>query len=80
MQRLLKRLTLKEDPSIYEDKDSHLARVLTVKDFLALGVGTIVSTSIFTYPEWWLRTMRACGSLLIHRRSHRCRPGCICLC
>ena len=50
MQRLLKRLTLKEDPSIYEDKDSHLARVLTVKDFLALGVGTIVSTSIFTLP------------------------------
>ncbi len=50
MRNLFRRLTLKEDPSIYEDKDSHLVRVLTVKDFLALGVGTIVSTSIFTLP------------------------------
>ncbi|AVK63129.1 amino acid permease [Lactobacillus sp. CBA3606] len=50
MHNFLKRLTLKEDPSIYEDKDAHLKRVLTVKDFLALGVGTIVSTSIFTLP------------------------------
>ena len=50
MSGFFKRLTLKEDPSIYEDKDSHLVRVLTVKDFLALGVGTIVSTSIFTLP------------------------------
>jgi hypothetical protein len=50
MSDFFKRLTLKEDPSIYEDKDSHLVRVLTVKDFLALGVGTIVSTSIFTLP------------------------------
>jgi Amino acid transporters len=50
MSGMFKRLTLKEDPSIYEDKDSHLVRVLTVKDFLALGVGTIVSTSIFTLP------------------------------
>lgn len=40
----------REDPSVYQDKDSHLARVLGVKDFLALGVGTIVSTSIFTLP------------------------------
>ncbi|MFD1418336.1 APC family permease [Companilactobacillus keshanensis] len=50
MSRIFKRLTLKEDPSIYEDKDANLVRVLTVKDFLALGVGTIVSTSIFTLP------------------------------
>ncbi|MCZ3394283.1 amino acid permease, partial [Enterococcus faecium] len=28
----------------------HLTRTLVVKDFLALGVGTIVSTSIFTLP------------------------------
>ncbi|WP_420835110.1 APC family permease [Secundilactobacillus kimchicus] len=40
----------REDPAVYQDKDSHLARVLGVKDFLALGVGTIVSTSIFTLP------------------------------
>ncbi len=39
-----------EDPAVYQDKDSHLARVLGVKDIIALGVGTIVSTSIFTSP------------------------------
>ncbi|MDR3242121.1 MAG: amino acid permease [Lactobacillaceae bacterium] len=44
------RLTQKEDASNYEDKDSMLQRVLGVKDFLALGVGTIVSASIFTLP------------------------------
>ena len=38
----------KEDPSVYKAKDAHLLQVLTTKDFLALGVGTIVSTAIFT--------------------------------
>lgn len=50
MKAFWRRLTLKENPSVYEDKDSHLPRVLRVRDFLALGVGTIVSTSIFTLP------------------------------
>lgn len=50
MKSIWKRITLKEDPGVYQDKDSHLMQVLTVKDFLALGVGTIVSTSIFTLP------------------------------
>jgi APA family basic amino acid/polyamine antiporter len=50
MGKLFSRLTLKENPNVYQDKDSHLKQVLTVKDFLALGVGTIVSTSIFTLP------------------------------
>lgn len=50
MKSFLKRLFLKEDPNVYKNKDAHLAQVLTVKDFLALGVGTIVSTSIFTLP------------------------------
>ena len=50
MHKIWKRFILKEDPSVYQDKDSHLMQVLTVKDFLALGVGTIVSTSIFTLP------------------------------
>ena len=50
MSSFLRRILLKEDPSVYEDKDSHLPRVLKVRDFLALGVGTIVSTSIFTLP------------------------------
>lgn len=40
----------KEDPNVYQDKDAHLVRTLRVRDFLALGVGTIVSTSIFTLP------------------------------
>ncbi len=50
LRQLFQRMTLKESPSVYEDKDAHLPRVLTVKDFLALGVGTIVSTTIFTLP------------------------------
>ncbi|MDO4912302.1 MAG: amino acid permease [Lactobacillus sp.] len=50
MKAFFKRLSLKEDPSTYQDKDSHLKRTLTTKDFLALGVGTIVSTGIFTLP------------------------------
>ena len=44
------KMTRKEDPSVYEDKDSHLVRSLRVRDFLGLGVGTIVSASIFTMP------------------------------
>lgn len=40
----------KEDPNVYKTKDAHLVRSLRVRDFLALGVGTIVSTSIFTLP------------------------------
>lgn len=40
----------KEDPSVYDTKDAHLVRSLRVRDFLALGIGTIVSTSIFTLP------------------------------
>lgn len=44
------RMTRKENPTIYQNKDGHLKRTLRVRDFLALGVGTIVSTSIFTLP------------------------------
>lgn len=44
------KLNRKEDPKIYENKDGHLVRTLKVRDILALGVGTIVSTSIFTLP------------------------------
>lgn len=40
----------KEDPRVYENKDGHLVRSLKVRDILALGVGTIVSASIFTLP------------------------------
>ena len=50
MTTLLKRMLRKEDPSVYEVKDAHLVRTLRVRDFLSLGVGTIVSTTIFTLP------------------------------
>ncbi|KRL22090.1 APC family permease [Lentilactobacillus kisonensis] len=50
MSRLTEKMFRKEDPLVYQDKDSHLIRSLTTKDFLALGVGTIVSASIFTLP------------------------------
>lgn len=40
----------KVDPAFYVAKDKHLTQSLGVKDFLALGVGTIISTSIFTLP------------------------------
>lgn len=47
---LWQKMNRKENPNIYQEKDGHLVRTLKVKDFLALGVGTIVSTSIFTLP------------------------------
>ena len=47
---LWKTMNRKEDPRVYENKDGHLVRSLKVKDILALGVGTIVSASIFTLP------------------------------
>lgn len=50
MGKLWKKMTHKKDPKEYQKKDAHLLQVLGVKDFLALGVGTIVSTSIFTLP------------------------------
>ncbi len=37
------KIARKEDPAIYQNKDGHLKRTLRVRDFLALGVGTIVS-------------------------------------
>lgn len=47
---LIARMFRREDPATYLRKDAHLNRVLRVRDFLALGVGTIVSASIFTLP------------------------------
>ncbi|MEJ6399889.1 APC family permease [Nicoliella sp. Es01] len=40
----------KVDFHFYAQKDKSLEKTLTVKDFLALGLGTILSTSIFTLP------------------------------
>lgn len=47
---LWKNMNRKTDPDMYRIKDGHLVRSLKVKDILALGVGTIVSASIFTLP------------------------------
>lgn len=48
--KLLSKMFYKQSPQKYEMKDGHLERSLKVKDLLALGVGMIVSTSIFTLP------------------------------
>lgn len=50
MKDFFNKIFKKAEPSVYQVKDAHLNRTLRVKDFLALGVGTIVSTSIFTLP------------------------------
>ena len=47
---LLKQIFKKEDIAKFQNKDAHLERTLRIRDFLALGVGTIVSTAIFTLP------------------------------
>lgn len=47
---LWQKMNRKEDPQVYENKDGNLVRSLKVRDILALGVGTIVSASIFTLP------------------------------
>lgn len=44
------RLCLKEDPTFYESKDSHLAHSLRTRDLIALGIGMVVGTAIFTLP------------------------------
>ncbi|MDF7640776.1 amino acid permease [Bifidobacterium sp. ESL0784] len=50
MASIKERIFRKEDPSVYEQKDAHLKRTLRVRDFLALGLGTVLSTAIFTLP------------------------------
>lgn len=50
MKDFFNKIFKRAEPSVYQVKDAHLNRTLRVKDFLALGVGTIVSTSIFTLP------------------------------
>ncbi len=50
MSNFSQKILRREDPRVYQDKDSHLMRTLRVRDVMALGIGTIVSTSIFTLP------------------------------
>ncbi|SUM68144.1 amino acid permease family protein [Staphylococcus saccharolyticus] len=38
MASFFNRITRKENPTIYQNKDGHLKRTLRVRDFLALGV------------------------------------------
>lgn len=47
---LSRRMFFRQPPQKYELKDGHLKRSLRVKDLLSLGIGMIVSTSIFTLP------------------------------
>ena len=47
---LWKRINHKANPAIYKKKDSHLNKTLTTRDLLALGIGTLISISIFTLP------------------------------
>ncbi|USS85190.1 amino acid permease [Fructilactobacillus myrtifloralis] len=50
MKNIFKKMNEKVDFRFYANKDQKLEKTLTVKDFLALGLGTILSTSIFTLP------------------------------
>lgn len=50
LHKLWNRLCLKENPSFYEAKDSHLAHSLRARDLIALGIGMVVGTAIFTLP------------------------------
>lgn len=47
---LRNKIFYRQSPEKYEMKDSHLERSLKVRDLLSLGIGMIVSTSIFTLP------------------------------
>ena len=48
--KIWNRLWHKQDPNEYKIKDNHLVRSLRVRDLLGLGIGMIVSASIFTLP------------------------------
>ncbi|KRN78838.1 APC family permease [Fructilactobacillus lindneri] len=50
MKNIFKKMNEKVDFHFYMSKDKSLEKTMTVKDFLALGLGTILSTSIFTLP------------------------------
>ncbi|QNQ83991.1 amino acid permease [Lactobacillus sp. PV037] len=44
------RMTHKQDPKVYADKDKKLVPSLRTIDLLALGIGIVVGTGIFTLP------------------------------
>ncbi|PEH08235.1 amino acid permease [Lactobacillus sp. UMNPBX3] len=50
MKKLIKRLFLKQNPRIYEEKDAQLTPSLRTRDLIGLGTGMVVGTAIFTLP------------------------------
>lgn len=50
MNKIFKIMNEKADFNSFKKNDANLEKTMTVKDFLALGIGTILSTSIFTLP------------------------------
>lgn len=50
MKSLIKRLFLKQNPRVYEEKDAQLAPSLRTRDLIGLGTGMVVGTAIFTLP------------------------------
>ena len=50
MKKLIKRLFLKQNPRVYEEKDAHLTPSLRTRDLIGLGTGMVVGTAIFTLP------------------------------
>lgn len=50
MKKLIKRLFLKQNPRVYEEKDAQLAPSLRTRDLIGLGTGMVVGTAIFTLP------------------------------
>lgn len=50
MKKLIKRLFLKQNPRVYEEKDAQLTPSLRTRDLIGLGTGMVVGTAIFTLP------------------------------
>lgn len=50
MKKLIKRLFLKQNPRVYEEKDAQLTPILRTRDLIGLGTGMVVGTAIFTLP------------------------------
>lgn len=47
---LLARAFKRESVDNYLSADSHMSRVLTTRDLISLGVGTVIGTGIFILP------------------------------
>ena len=49
MKKLIKRLFLKQNPRVYEEKDAQLTPSLRTRDLIGLGTGMVVITRPFEY-------------------------------